>query len=371
VITYCINFIGIFYRKTTPCGEKAMKKIVIARPGGYHRLQIKEASDPTPQRHEVLVAISAAGVNFADIFIRLGLYKSAKEFVGWPITPGFEFSGRVLKCGRDVTDLNEGDRVFGLTLFGAYATHLCVPRSQVFLISPESNFTPDQWAAFPAVFLTAYHGLFQNFVLRSGMNILVHSAAGGVGGALLQLGKIAGCRMTGVVGSTHKLDTALNYGADQVIDKSREDLWGRARELCPEGYDVVFDANGPATLKQSYDHLAPAGKLVAYGFHSMLSTYAGVPNYIKLLYQYLRVPRWSPLAMTQENKSLIAFNLSFLFHRTDLLQESMQDLLKWVAVGKIKAPAVQPFAFEKVAEAHRALESGTTVGKLILRLDER
>jgi NADPH:quinone reductase-like Zn-dependent oxidoreductase len=94
-----------------------------------------------------------------------------------------------------------------------------------------------------------------------------------------------------------------------------------------------------------------------------------VPNYIKLLYQYLRVPRWSPLAMTQENKSLIAFNLSFLFHRTDLLQESMQDLLKWVAEGKIKPPAVQPFAFEKVADAHRALESGTTVGKLILKIN--
>jgi len=84
------------------------------------------------------------------------------------------------------------------------------------------------------------------------MNILVHSAAGGVGGALLQLGKIAGCRMTGVVGSTHKVDTALNYGADQVIDKSKENLWGKARELCPDGYDAVFDANGPATLKQSY-----------------------------------------------------------------------------------------------------------------------
>jgi NADPH:quinone reductase-like Zn-dependent oxidoreductase len=344
-----------------------MKKVVIERPGGYRRLEIKKFSKPMPRSNEVLVEVSAAGINFADIFIRLGLYKSAKEFVGWPITPGFEFSGRVLKCGQDVTDLNEGDRVFGLTRFGAYATHLCVPREQVFLILEDSKFTPDQWAAFPAVFLTAYHGLFQNFALQPGMNILVHSAAGGVGGALLQLGKIAGCRMTGVVGSTHKVDTALNYGADQVIDKSKENLWGKARELCPDGYDAVFDANGPATLKQSYQHLAPAGKLVAYGFHSMLSTYWGVPNYFKLLWEYFRVPRWSPLDMTQENKSLMAFNLSFLFHRMDLFQEAMRDLLKWVEEGKIKAPVVQPFAFEKVADAHRALESGTTVGKLILK----
>ncbi len=346
-----------------------MKRIVIERPGGYRRLEIKTFSKPMPRSNEVLVEVSAAGINFADIFIRLGLYKSAKEFVGWPITPGFEFSGKVLKCGQDVTDLNEGDRVFGLTRFGAYATHLCVPREQVFLISEDSKFTPDQWAAFPTVFLTAYHGLFQIFVLRPGMKILVHSAAGGVGGALLQLGKIGECQMTGVVGSTHKVDAALNYGADHVIDKSREDLWARAREICPDGYDVIFDANGPATLKQSYSHLAPAGKLVAYGFHSMLSTYGGIPNYLKLAVQYFRVPRFNPLNMTIDNKSLMAFNLSFLFHRMDLLKEAMQDLLKWVEEGKIKAPAVQSFPFEKVADAHRTLESGTTVGKLILKIN--
>ena len=346
-----------------------MKKIVIDRPGGYRRLQIKKFSRPMPRSSEVLVEVSAAGINFADIFIRLGLYKSAKEFVGWPITPGFEFAGKVLKCGEDITDLNEGDRVFGLTRFGAYATHLCVPREQVFLISEDSKFTPDQWAAFPTVFLTAYHGLFQNFVLRPGMKILVHSAAGGTGGALLQLGKIAGCRMSGVVGATHKVNTAFDCGADYVIDKSREDLWVRVREICPVGYDVVFDGNGPATLKQSYQHLAPAGKLVAYGFHSMLSTFGVIPNYFKLLLQYFRVPRWSPLNMTQENKSLMAFNLSFLFHRMDLLQESMQDLLKWVEEGKIKAPVLHPFPFEKVADAHRALESGNSVGKLILKIN--
>ena len=345
-----------------------MQKIIIERPGGYGRLQIKEDSRPTPQDHEVLIEVYAAGVNFADIFIRLGLYKSAKEYVGWPITPGFEFSGRVTECGQAVADLNPGDRVFGVTRFGAYATHLCVPRNQVFPISEDSKFTSDQWAAFPAVFLTAYHGLYQNLRLRPGMKILVHSAAGGVGGALVQLGKIADCRMTGVVGATHKISAALDCGADQVIDKSTEDLWSRTREIAPDGFDVVFDANGPATLKQSYRHLAPAGKLVCYGFHSMLSTHGGVANYLKLLWQYLRVPRWSPLNLTQENKSLIAFNLSFLFHRQDLLSEAMQDLIEWVESGKIIAPVVTPYPFEKVSKAHRALESGATVGKLILKL---
>ncbi|CAB1080139.1 zinc-binding dehydrogenase [Alkalispirochaeta odontotermitis] len=347
-----------------------MKKIIIERPGGYHRLKIIECSAPVPKDNEVLVEVCAAGVNFADIFIRLGLYKSAKEFVGWPITPGFEFAGNVLQCGRDVSGFAPDAAVFGLTRFGAYASHLCVTANQIYPVAPNSKFTAGQWAAFPAVFLTAYHGLFQNMALRAGMQILVHSAAGGVGGALVQLGKIAGCRITAVVGSSHKVDPVLALGADCVIDKSREDLWTRATQACPGGFDVVFDANGPATLKQSYRHLASSGKLVCYGFHSMLSTRAGIANYFKLVFEYLRVPRFNPLNMTQDNKSLIAFNLSYLFHRQDLLAEAMADLIKWVEEGNIKAPALQEFPFEQVADAHRALESGQTVGKLILKFAE-
>jgi NADPH:quinone reductase-like Zn-dependent oxidoreductase len=299
--------------------------------------------------------------------VRLGLYKSGKEFVGWPITPGFEFSGSILKYGPGVSGFSAGMPVFGVTRFGAYASHLCVPESQVYAIPPDSKFSSDQWAAFPAVFLTAYHGLFHNLALRSGMKILVHSAAGGVGGALLQLGKIAGCRMIGVVGSSHKIDAAVSFGADDVIDKSSEDLWSKAKEICPEGFDVVFDGNGPATLKQSYQHLAPSGKLVSYGFHSMLSTRWGILNYVKLAYEYFRVPRFNPLNLTNDNKSLIAFNLSYLFHQVELFNDALKSLREWVEEGRIIAPPLQTFPFETAAEAHRALESGQTVGKLVLK----
>ena len=347
-----------------------MKKILIERPGGYGRLRIKEFTLPAPQKDEVLIEVSAAGVNFADVFIRLGLYKSAKKYVGWPITPGFEFSGRVLKCGQGVSDLAEGTPVFGVTRFGAYSSHLCVPANQIFKIRQNSKFTPDQWAAFPTVFLTAHYGLFHNMVVRPGMKILVHSAAGGVGGALLQLGRIAACQMTGVVGAGHKVNAAHELGADHVIDKSNDDLWQKAEEICPAGFDAVFDGNGPATLKQSYQHLSPSGKLVTYGFHSMLSKRGGFPNYFKLAFEYFRVPRFNPLNLTNENKSLIAFNLSYLFHKRDLLHESMQDLMQWVEEGKIRAPALQSFPYDRVADAHRALESGTTIGKLILKFSE-
>ena len=347
-----------------------MRKIVIDRPGGYHRLKVKEFSMPDPQPNEVLVEVTAAGVNFADVFVRLGLYKSGKEYVGWPITPGFEFSGQILKCGPGVSDMAEGTAVFGVTRFGAYASHLCVSEHQVYAIPADSKFTSEQWAAFPAVFLTAYHGLFHNIVVRRGMNILVHSAAGGVGGALLQLGRIAGCRMIGVVGASHKIEQALVLGADAVIDKSREDLWAKAKEISPDGFDVVFDANGPATLKQSYRHLAPSGKLVSYGFHSLLSTYRGIPNYLKLIYEFFRLPRFNPLKMTGDNKSVIAFNLSYLFHQIDLFNDALKKLCQWVEDGRIHAPAVKTFPFEQVADAHQSLESGQTVGKLVLTFNK-
>ena len=287
--------------------------------------------------------------------------------VGWPITPGFELAGSIVKCGANVSEFSAGMPVFAVTRFGAYASHVCVPGHQVYAIPADSKFTVDQWAGFPAVFLTAYHGLFHNLVVRPGMEILVHSAAGGVGGALLQLGKIAGCRMIGVVGASHKIKAAHELGADAVIDKSGEDLWARAETICPQGFDVVFDANGPATLRQSYRHLAPSGKLVCYGFHTMLSTWRGIPNYFKLFYEYFRVPRFNPLGMTGDNKSLIAFNLSYLFHQTDLFNHALKELCEWVEAGRIKAPPIQPYPFEKAADAHRALESGQTVGKLVLK----
>ena len=198
------------------------------------------------------------------------------------------------------------------------------------------------------------------------MKILVHSAAGGVGGALLQLARIAGTIPVGVVGSSHKVDAAKALGAEHVIDKSTEDLWRRARELCPDGYDVVLDANGVETLKESYEHTGSSGRLVVYGFHTMMPKSGGRPNYLKLGYDFLRTPRFSPLDLCNDNKSVMAFNLSYLFARRDLLEDGMTRTLGWVNEGKAKLPTVTRYALDKVGEAHQALESGKTVGKLVI-----
>ncbi len=311
-----------------------------------------------------MVRTAACGVNYADIVVRRGLYASARRFAGWPMTPGFEFAGIVESIGREVRDVVVGQAVMGVSRFGAYATHVVVPADHLFPIP--ASFSSEQAAAFPAAFLTAYYALFQNIVLRPGMSVLVHSAAGGVGTAILQLGKLAGCRMVGVVGGAHKVETARAFGADEVIDTSTEDLWARAGAAAPLGYDVVLDANGISTLRQSYSHLRPSGKLVAYGFASMLPRGGAPTNYAKLIWDYIRTPRFSPLRMTVENRSVIAFNLSFLFDRGDILRPAMQELLRWIDQGRVRAPRLRCYPLAQAAEAHRALESGRTTGKLVL-----
>jgi NADPH:quinone reductase-like Zn-dependent oxidoreductase len=345
-------------------GSMTARKVVIHRPGGHARLTLEPLAIPVPKAGEVLVSTEAIGVNYADCVIRMGLYASAKEYVGWPITPGFEFAGTVSAVGEGVADLVPGAKVLGVTRFGGYSTHVVVPRRQLFALP--SRLDVAQAAGFPTVFITAYYALFELAHPRPGATVLVHSAAGGVGSALVQLGRIAGCRVVGVVGGPHKVETARAMGADVVIDKSREALWKAAERAAPQGYDVVFDANGVSTLRQSYAHLGATGKLVIYGFHSMLPRKGGRPNWLKLAWDWLRTPRYNPLTLTNDNTSILAFNLSYLFDQRELLAESMARLLGWVEEGRLVAPPVKRFPLDQVAQAHQALESGTTVGKLVL-----
>jgi len=341
-----------------------VQKVVIHRPGGYDRLRIEQHPDLSPGPGEVLVAVEAIGVNYADCVTRMGLYASAKHYVGFPITPGFEVAGRIKAVGPGVTDLQAGTEVMAVTRFNGYATQVVVKREQVF--ARPAKLSVEQAAGFAAVFLTAWFALFELAHPRAGDRLLVHSAAGGVGGALLQLGRIAGCQVVGVVGAAHKVEPVRRLGAIEVIDKSREDLWQAAERISPQGYNVILDANGVATLRQSYRHLAPVGKLVVYGFHSMLPRKGGRPNRLRLLWDYYRTPRFNPFSLTTRNRSVLGFNLSFLFDRSEILHEAMDQLLRWVEDDKIQPLAVHTYPFEQVAQAHRDLESGQTVGKLVL-----
>lgn len=333
------------------------QKVVIHKAGSYDRLQLEQFDPPKPVADEVLIEVRAAGVNYADVIVRMGLYESAKQLVGWPITPGFEVSGVIMAVGDEVSDLSVGDEVIAVTFFDGYASHVVTSRRYVFG-KPES-LSFEQAAALPAVFMTAWFALYELAHPRPGARMLVHSAAGGVGGSLVQLGKIRGCDVVGVVGASHKVEAARAFGCDLVIDKSTQDLWREAERFSSRGYDVICDANGVATLKDSYDHLRAAGKLVVYGFHTMMPKKGGKPNWPKLVSGFLRTPRFNPLTLTTDSKSVLAFNLSFLFDRTDLLSEFIGDLQQWLADGKVVPPPVTPYPLAEVARAHTDIESST------------
>lgn len=341
-----------------------MRRVVVHRAGSYDRLRMESAPDLEPARDDVVIEVSAIGVNYADCMVRMGLYSSAKEYVGWPITPGFEVAGTVRAIGAEVTDLAVGQRVFAVTRFDGYATQVRVRRPYVFQ-TPE-RLSDAQAAGFPAVHLTAYYALFELAHPRPGSKVLVHSAAGGVGGALCQLLRIAECEVVGVVGASHKVEAARERGAHHVIDKSSCDLWTFARGHAPEGYDLILDANGVQTLRDSYRNMRRSGKLVVYGFHTMIPKRGGRPDYLRLARDYLRTPRFDPLEMTTASKSVLAFNLSYLFDRTDILEEGMARLGAWLEAGRLTPPPVQTYPLDRVADAHRDLESGRTIGKLVL-----
>lgn len=196
--------------------------ISISSSGGYDKLEFKALKDGSyteganirlsniPDEDLVVVRTFASGVNYADVCIRWGLYESAKKFVGWPITPGFEFSGEIISKGSNVDGFEVGQHVFGVSLFGGYSQRIRVPKQQLFALPDKLD--KYQAAGFPTVALTAWYAMFELARPRPGSWVLVHSAAGGVGSMLVQLAKIAGCQVVGVVGATHKVELVKQLG---------------------------------------------------------------------------------------------------------------------------------------------------------------
>ncbi|MCB9642363.1 MAG: zinc-binding dehydrogenase [Myxococcales bacterium] len=327
-------------------------------------LRLVEEEDPAPNQGEVRIAVRAIGVNYADCLVRMGVYSSAKHYVGWPITPGFEVAGVVDAVGEGVDAWQVGDEVIGVTRFGGYASRLVVSQEQVFRKPKRLSF--EEAAALPAVMMTAWYGLFGLGAPRKGQRMLVHSGAGGVGSSLVQLGKIAGCEVIAVVGAPHKIEVARKLGADDVISYQTQELWPTLEHRYPDGFHLIFDANGADSLRKSYQHLAAPGRLILYGFHTMLPRQGGRPQWWRLLWTFLRTPRFQPLEMTQLNRSVLALNLSYLFEEKDLMREGMMQILGWLEEEKLVAPPIQSFPLEEAAKAHQALESAQTVGKLVL-----
>jgi len=322
----------------------------------------------------VLVRISYFSVNYADVTIRWGLYESALRFVGWPIVPGFDFSGVVEFAGTK-SGFTVGEDVYGFTLFGAYSSQVLVPAHQI-RKTPKVLRAPAA-AAIPAVSATALHavalaGGWPNRPMSINKAVLIHSAAGGVGMKLVQICKLMGFSpVVGVVGQSNKVQACARLGADVVIDKSTTDLWAAAKEASPEGYCAVFDANGVSTLQDSYDHLSQNGKLITYGFHSNIpkaNHFLSPFEWIKMIVKIFQMPKFDPMDMVLSSKTVSGFNLSFFANEVFMIEKYMNQLQEWIEEGKIDMDDVTVFPMSDIAKAHELIQSGSSIGKIVLKV---
>jgi synaptic vesicle membrane protein VAT-1 len=321
-------------------------------------LQVREEADPTPSAGEVRIRVRAAGINFADLMARVGLYPDAPKV---PCVVGYEVSGVIDAVGAGVEGLKEGERVFGMPRFGGYTDTLVVSERQAFRMSDAMSF--EDAAALPVVYLTAHHMMLYTGNLRPRSSVLVHSAAGGVGLAATQLAKTRDCVIFGVAskgkhdflrkqGVTHPLDSATDWAAE-VRAKTK----GR-------GVDLILDPVGGPSWAEGYDLLAPAGRLVAFGLSAASS--GKTRNLLHALGQVVRIKRWSPRTLMDDNKTISGCNMGHLFGEIDMLAEQFQSLIGLYEAGQIKPHVSRTFRFDEAAAAHHFLHDRKAVGKVLL-----
>ena len=337
-----------------------MRAVEIARFGPPEVLQISRVPLPGITDTDVRVSVKAIGVNFADLFARLGYYPAIPKP---PFIPGLEFAGIVDGVGKSVKGFRKGDRVLGVSRLNAYAEFVSVPSGLLTRMPKRMTFT--EAAALSVTYLTAYHGLVTLGQAKKGESLLLHAASGGVGTAALQIAKHLGLRVFATVGSHSKIQTAQDLSADVVINYTGQDFAEVVRrETNGDGVDLILDSVGGKVFRKGWRLLRPMGRYVLYGFAAAASP-KGVPK-IKALVESAAFPLIYPPSIVPRNISLSGFNLYFLFDRIAYLQQAMRKLLVWYEKGIVRPVIGGEYPFEKIQEAHRFLQSRKSIGKIVV-----
>jgi synaptic vesicle membrane protein VAT-1 len=337
-----------------------MRAVWIPRHGGPEVLEVRDGPDPEPGEGEVRIRVRAAGLNFAEVMARQGLYPDAPPP---PMVAGYECAGIIDAVGEGVTDLAAGDRVAAMVRFGAHADTVCAPVRQVFPLPEAMSF--EDAAAMPVNYLTAYHMLFEVARIRSGDRVLVHMAAGGVGTAVLQLCRTVEGVETFGTASGRKHDYVRAHGCDHPIDYHTTDYAEEVLRLTGgRGVDLVLDALGGRDWKKGYRILRPAGMLIAFGFANMN---AGSRRRItRVLGQLTGVPVHTPMGLMSDNKAISGVNMGHLWGEHELLRREMAALTELYVAGRIRPHVEAVIPFDRAADAHRLLEDGKNQGKVLL-----
>jgi NADPH:quinone reductase-like Zn-dependent oxidoreductase len=335
-----------------------MRQVWITKAGAPEVLQVREAPDPEVGPGDLRIRVRAAGINFADLMARVGLYPDAPPI---PCVVGYEVAGVVDQVGAEVVGFAEGDRVFGMPRFGGYTDTLVIPAQQVFHMPPGVPF--EQAAALPVVYLTAYYMMMFTGNLREGSHVFVHSAAGGVGLAAIQLAKTRGCTIYGTASAT-KHEQLRALGCHHPID-SRVDWVPIVKEkLGDRRLDLVLDPVGGPSWTKGYDLLGDAGRLVCFGISG--ATQGKTRSLIGAIAHLIRVKRYSPFKLMDDNRTVSGCNMGHLFHRLDLLRPQFEELVAMWIRGEIAPHVDRTFSFDDAPAAHHWLHDRKAFGKVLL-----
>lgn len=336
-----------------------MRQIVTTATGGIEVLRVQEKPDPKPAAGEVVIRVRAAGLNFADILSRQGLYPDSPPK---PCVMGYEVSGVIEAVGEDVNSSFVGKSVAALTRFGGQSDLVVVKAMQVF-DKPE-GLTFEQAAAIPVNYLTAYALLVVMGSLHEGESLLIHNAGGGVGLAALDIAKKIGAVTYGTASaSKHKF--LAERGLDHAIDYRSQDWQPVLRELTNgRGVDLIIDPIGGGHWKKSYASLRHTGRLGMFGVST--ASAAGLAGKLKLLKAVIQTPWFHALPLLNRNRGVFGLNLGHMWHEPEKVAVWMRDILRGVEEGWVQPYVDQAFSFDEVGKAHRYLEERKNIGKVVL-----
>lgn len=329
---------------------------MITRRGGPEVLEVEERPSPEPGPGQVLIEVAAAGVNFADTMVRVGMYEDAPPL---PCVVGYEVAGTVRAHGEgaDALKLPIGTRVMAGTRFGGYSEEVAVDADDVFPLPDGMSF--EEGAAIPVNYGTAWAGLIDFASLKAGERVLIQAAAGGVGIAATQIAKDVGAEIWGTA-SPGKHDAIREQGVDHPLDYTND---GWEKDL--PGMDVVMDAVGGESFRRSYDLLRPGGRLVAYGASSVMA--GERRNMIKAIPKALRMARgFSLLDQMSNSKSVIGLNMLRLWEDRNTLAPWIQPVADLLDRGVVRPVVSDVVSFDDAPEAHRILGERRNVGKVVL-----
>src|SRR5882762_5862725 len=336
-----------------------MRQIVTTKNGGSGVLQVQEKPDPQPKAGEVVVKVRAAGLNFADILARQGLYPDGPPK---PCVMGYEVSGIVESVGENVDRSLIGKPVVAMTRFGGQSEKVVVQEKQLFP-KPES-LSFEQAAAVPVNYLTAWALLVVMGGLRKGESVLIHNAGGGVGLAALDIAKKIGATTYGTA-SPGKHEFLRKRGLDHPIDYRNQDWLPVLKELTNNrGVELVIDPIGGNHWKKSYSALRTTGRLGMFGVSTASAN--GLKGKLKLIKAAAQMPRFHPLGLLNKNRGVFGLNLGHMWHEPEKVAEWVQAIMAGVGDRWIRPPVDKAFAFEQSGDAHSYIESRKNIGKVVL-----